>query len=78
MSRLARLIASAALAIAIFALLLTDEAKARVHRYADAWGRRYCVRYGRAPALREPPAYYPAPEPEPPRAPHAVPPTGFR
>jgi hypothetical protein len=81
MSRLFRPIASAALAIALFAPLPTNEAKARIRCYGpDAYGRSYCVRYRRAPALQEPPAYYgaPAPEAEPPRALRAVPPTGFR
>jgi hypothetical protein len=82
MSRLFRPIASAALAIALFAPLPTDEAKARIRCYGpDAYGRTYCVRYRRAPALQEPPYYYypsPAPEAEPPRALHTSPPTGFR
>jgi hypothetical protein len=77
--RLTRPIASAALAIAIFTPLATDEAKARVRCYADAYGRRFCVLYRRAPAP-EPPVYSPAPPPEsePPRGLHSVPPTGFR
>ena len=79
MSLLVRWVASASLAIAVFAPFSTDEAKARIRCYADAYGRRYCVRYERAPP--EPPVYYypaPAPESEPPRGLHSVPPTGFR
>ena len=77
---LIRPIASVALAIAIFAPLPTDEAKARVRCYEDAYGRRYCVRDERDPAQQEPPLYYPAPAPEQeaPRGLHSVPPTGFR
>ena len=67
MSLLVRWVASASLAIAVFAPFSTDEAKARIRCYADAYGRRYCVRYERAPA-----------PPEPPRGLHSVPPTGFR
>ena len=79
MFRLARWVASAVLAIAIFAPLSTDEAKARIRCYADAYGRRYGVRYERPPAMEEPPGYYPAePEAAPSRGLHSVPPTGFR
>ncbi|MGA9602438.1 MAG: hypothetical protein WBS22_19700 [Methylocystis sp.] len=81
MSLLVRWVASASLAIAVFVPLSTDQAKARIRCYADAYGRRYCVRYERAPAPPEPPVYYypaPAPESEAPRGLHSVPPTGFR
>ncbi len=76
MSLLVRWVAAASLAIAVFVPLSTDKAKARIRCYADDYGRRYCVRYERAPA--PPVYYYPAPESEPPRGLHSVPPTGFR